>query len=565
MPRGGQGFVVVTEGNRIPVLEGIPTLSADEYLEGVGDSLAEDLVVLNLCRSYQYLSKGYYVSLLADARQQRVFPALKTIEEIRNPATCLRALRAAGVPVADARTVRELRRAAARAAAPAVVPVVVPAAPLGLALPAASHAGAGDNGHSNGNGNGNGHTPGSVGAGELAENGASTLAGLPETGYAEAWSVFGETVDRRFKTQCAAAFGALSFPLLKVRFYCDGETWKAAHVAPVAVSQLDPGELQLLSRALERPRFLDPAAAAARPHPYRIACLWDAQDPFAASDRDTLDHFERIAAKSGMSFERIGLDDLPRLAEYDALFIRTVTAIDHPSFTFAQMAESLGIPVIDDPRSILRCTNKVFMNELFTRHGVHTPRTATISRKTSFESARKLGFPLIVKLPDGTFSQSVKKADDLAQFDAITQEMFRRSPLLIIQEFTPTDYDWRIGVLENRVLFAAKYHMAQGHWQIVSTSQSGEPEYGPVEAVRIADVPAAVLALALETTALLGDGLYGVDIKDTASGPAVIEVNDNPSIHQGCEDEIEGDRLYETVLGDFAKRIRQAARAQEHA
>lgn len=541
MPRGGQGFVVVMEGNRIPALEGIPALSADEYLEGVGDALAGDLVVLNLCRSYQYLSKGYYVSLLADARQQRVFPALQTIEEIRNPATCLRALRAAGVPVADARTVRELRRTAARtnATVTAPVPVTVPATDMGLALPA--------------------------GNGDRADQSAGNLGELPDTGYAEAWCVFGETVDQRFKSQCAAAFRALSFPLLKVRFYRDGETWKAAHVAPVAVTQLDPGELQLLSRALRRPRFLDPATTAARPRPYRIACLWDAQDPFAASDRDTLGRFERTAKAIGMSFERIGLDDLPHLAEYDALFIRTVTAIDHDSFTFAQMAESLGMPVIDDPRSILRCTNKVFMNELFTRHSVPTPRTVTISRKTSFEVARTFGFPLIVKLPDGTFSQSVKKADDLAQFDAIVQEMFRRSPLLIVQEFTPTDYDWRIGVLENQVVFAAKYHMACGHWQIVSTSQSGEPEYGRVEAVRIQDVPPAVLSLALESAALVGDGLYGVDIKDTATGPVVIEVNDNPSIHEGCEDEVEGDRLYETVLRVFAKRIRQAARAQEHA
>src|SRR5262249_8306009 len=174
------------------------------------------------------------------------------------------------------------------------------------------------------------------------------------------------------------------------------------------------------------------------------------------------------------------------------------------------------------------------------------------------------GCPLIVKLPDGTFSQSVKKADDLAQFDAITQAMFNRSPLLIVQEFVPTPFDWRIGVLDGQVLFACKYHMAPGHRQIVTTAPNGEREYGRVEAVPIDHLPPEVRSLALESAALFGDGLYGVDVKETAAGLVVIEVNDNPSIQSGYEDEIEGDRLYEAVLAAFVRRIR-AASVRNHA
>jgi glutathione synthase/RimK-type ligase-like ATP-grasp enzyme len=534
MPHEGHGFVVVMEGNRIPELNGTPTLSADEYLEGAAAALSPDLAVVNLCRSYQYLSKGYYVSLLADARRQRVFPTSKAIEEARNTTTSLRALRAAGVPVADARVARELRRAAARGAVPSPLPALAVATALGAPV---------------------------TGGGAVApfdeETAAPVAPDAPACGSAEAWCVFGQTVDARFQKQCEAVFRTYSFPLLRVRFHRDGGEWKAAHVAPIALHQLDPGELQLLSRELARPRFLSPAPAAPATT-RRIACLWDASDPFAASDRKALDRFERVAAAMGISFERIGAEDLPCLAEYDALFIRSVTAIDHVSFTFAQMAESLRIPVIDDPQSILRCTNKVYLQELFERHGIPTPRTAIISRRRSVDVARDMGFPLIVKMPDGSFSQSVKKADDFSHFDAIVQDMFRRSPLLIVQEFTPTEFDWRIGVLENRVLFACKYHMVAGHWQIVTTSAAGEPEYGRVEAVRIDDVPPDVLRLALASAALVGDGLYGVDIKDMPGGPAVIEVNDNPSIHVDCEDEIEGDRLYGAVLEALARRIQKS-------
>ena len=48
-------------------------------------------------------------------------------------------------------------------------------------------------------------------------------------------------------------------------------------------------------------------------------------------------------------------------AEYDALFIRETTAINDHTYRFAKRAESEGMVVIDDPQSILRCTNKIFL------------------------------------------------------------------------------------------------------------------------------------------------------------------------------------------------------------
>jgi glutathione synthase/RimK-type ligase-like ATP-grasp enzyme len=104
--------------------------------------------------------------------------------------------------------------------------------------------------------------------------------------------------------------------------------------------------------------------------------------------------------------------------------------------------------------------------------------------------------------------------------------------------------------------------MAEGHWQIVKV-QGGERDYGRVEAVPLELAPPAVLQLALESTALVGDGLYGVDLKDTPRGPVVIEINDNPNIQAGYEDAAEGERIYEAVLSHFVSRIRSRAGAGE--
>ena len=56
-------------------------------------------------------------------------------------------------------------------------------------------------------------------------------------------------------------------------------------------------------------------------------------------------------------------------------------------------------------------------------------------------------------------------------------------------------------------------------------------------------------------TRLIGDGLYGVDIKQTERGPVVIEINDNPSIEYGVEDLHLGYELYRLIMADFNRRL----------
>ncbi len=332
-----------------------------------------------------------------------------------------------------------------------------------------------------------------------------------------------------------------------------------------SLGQLDPPEIALLKEELEAPRFSIATPQAVRDTPDRIAVLMDDEDPFAPSDEETFEKLKKVGERRGVLYEQIDKDDLPVLAEYDALLLRTVTGMDHFSFLFAQRAKSLGIPVIDDPQSTVRCSNKVYLFELFRKAGLPTPRTLTISRKSSLAEVEAIGYPLIVKQPDGTFSAAVKKAADRDELHKITQEMFKRSPLLTLQEFRPTDFDWRIGVLDGSVLYACKYYMVKGHWQIVGKSRSGRRRYGQVEAVRLEDVPGSVKDLAVDATALIGDGLYGVDVKETDAGPVLIEINDNPDLWVGEEDAVIGDRLYEEITTALLRRIQESVRTDASA
>ncbi len=522
-------YLVVAERQDHPSLKGITARTPDEYLEGrAGDTLSENVTVVNLCRSYQYLSRGYYVSLLADARNQRALPTLRLIEEITNPYAYFLALRAAGVDTIDFRVVKGRR----------VLPkLIVPTGAKETQTPVA-------------------------GARYVTRGKSEEPARYePAPGdFEEVTSIFGRTLDARFRKHCSSVFKVFPFPMLRVRIYREEDRWKIGQLYPLSLGQIQPTELELLQEELSSPRFASATPQAERATPYRIAVLLDDKDPFAPSDEETIEKLEKVGERRGVLYEIISKDDLPVLAEYDALFLRTVTGMDHYSFLFAQRAKSLGIPVIDDPQTTVRCSNKVYLSELFRKAGLPTPRTLTISRKSSLDDAEVLGYPLIVKQPDGTFSAAVKKVSDRKELEKLTRHMFKRSPLLTLQEYRPTEFDWRVGVLDGTVLYVCKYHMVKGHWQIVSKARSGRPRYGEVEAVPAETAPTAVKDLALEAAALIGDGLYGVDVKETVTGPVLIEINDNPDFWVGEEDAVIGDRLYEEITSAFLRRIRESTR-----
>jgi carboxylate-amine ligase len=107
----------------------------------------------------------------------------------------------------------------------------------------------------------------------------------------------------------------------------------------------------------------------------------------------------------------------------------------------------------------------------------------------------------------------------------------------------PSDFDWRIGMIDREPIFCCKYYMAKGHWQILDKNQKGDDQFGNFETWPLAACPPDVLKTAIRVGNLIGDGLYGVDLKEIDGKAYVIEINDNPNIEAGIEDEILGRRV----------------------
>ncbi|MDD1676568.1 MAG: ATP-grasp domain-containing protein [Methanomicrobiales archaeon] len=263
-------------------------------------------------------------------------------------------------------------------------------------------------------------------------------------------------------------------------------------------------------------------------------------------DRQTLSNSEQLtsliscrdsAEARGHTVYFIFPVEIKKILTVDALFIRSRTDPMNISFVAAKMAELHGIPVIDDPRSIQICSDKVNMYLHLMQHHVAIPRTVFLSRK-ELAPARiaqlftELGTPLILKEPSTSFSLRVEKANTPREFVRTAARFMKLSDWIVVQQYVESTYDWRVGVLDGKFLYACKYIIPSETFKIQATV-NGHVVYCAVKSVSQEEVPPVVVNLALAAANAIGRGFYGVDIKESAGEACVIEVNDNPSLEGG--------------------------------
>jgi glutathione synthase/RimK-type ligase-like ATP-grasp enzyme len=301
-----------------------------------------------------------------------------------------------------------------------------------------------------------------------------------------------------------------------------------------------------------------------RQHRWDMAILYNPEESTAPSDPQAIKRFVKAASKVGIHAELVRSEHLKHVSRYDALFIRETTSIDHPTYRLSRKGEMEGLVVMDDSTSIMRCCNKIFLHDAFSYNGVNAPSTMVVSASTPEELDRieaNFDYPVVLKMPESSFSIGVYKVENRSQLAEKLTLLLDESALALVQEYLYTDYDWRIGVLNGRAIYACKYFMARDHWQIYNHSSSRKSQQsGGFETIPTFEAPKAVLDAALKASAIIGNGLYGVDLKQKGSHVYVIEVNDNPSIEHGVEDLYLGDELYMMIMQEFVNRLEQRGR-----
>ncbi|GFO96415.1 ribosomal protein S6 modification enzyme [groundwater metagenome] len=199
----------------------------------------------------------------------------------------------------------------------------------------------------------------------------------------------------------------------------------------------------------------------------KLACFVEAYNFNDKSERGALSKFRSTAESLGHSFDFIFKDKIPEIPVYDALFIRATTDPSSSAYIASRLAQQHGLRVIDDPHSIRTCSNKAILHDLFLKNNIPSPKSVlfTWEENTIDDIFDMLGTPVIIKTPYTRFSSHVEKANNRAEFIEISKRFLRKSKVVIVQEYIRSDFDWRVGVLQNEILYLCKYCIPEGGWR----------------------------------------------------------------------------------------------------
>ena len=177
----------------------------------------------------------------------------------------------------------------------------------------------------------------------------------------------------------------------------------------------------------------------------------------------------------------------------------------------------------------------------------------SLTQKEIRDTFDTLGRPLVLKAPYTAFSKYVEKAEDEDSLKKICRRYFRISDIVVAQKFLPTTFDWRIGILDNEVLFACKYHIPEGMWKHGTRRKEGRSYvWGGTEAIRRNTLPQRLRRIAVQASKPFGRGLFGIDIKEISGEYITVEVNDNATIYADEEDGEDQD-IYEKIISHLAQ------------
>jgi ribosomal protein S6--L-glutamate ligase len=200
---------------------------------------------------------------------------------------------------------------------------------------------------------------------------------------------------------------------------------------------------------------------------------------------------------------------------YDAYVLKTVS--DGPGLSLLEAAEAVGIPTINNSRSIRLVRDKAVATAYAHAHGFPIPLTYFVAHPGLLEQIPLEDYPLVVKPTNGSSCRGIYRVDSPAEL-AQVQMVEADTRFFLAQQY-----------IENRG-FDIKLYVAGTEVFAIAKRSPLHPEVRVEK--RLIPLSMELRNLAILVGKLFGLDIYGLDIVETRDGPMVVDINDFPSFGQ---------------------------------
>ena len=197
---------------------------------------------------------------------------------------------------------------------------------------------------------------------------------------------------------------------------------------------------------------------------------------------------------------------------YDAYVLKTVAG--GPGLSILQAAEAVGIPTINNSRSISLVRDKTIATAFAHAQGLPVPHTYFIAHPRLLRKIPEKDYPLVVKPTNGSSCRGIYRLSSPA--DLAKLEIAAPHPCFFLAQHYVENagYDIKLYVIGKDVYSVARK----------------SPLHPEVE-VEEQLIPLRLewRKLARRVGEIFGLDIYGLDVVETSNGPVVVDINDFPS------------------------------------
>ncbi len=218
-----------------------------------------------------------------------------------------------------------------------------------------------------------------------------------------------------------------------------------------------------------------------------------------------------------------------KLAGYDAVLPRIGASVTYFGTAVVRQFQQMNVFCANSADGILNSRDKLRSFQILSRHKIGIPATTFVRDKKDVLPAieRVGGAPVVIKLLEGTQGIGVLLAHTLEVANSMIELLQSQKQNVLIQKFVAESKgrDVRAIVVGDRVV-AAMRRVAQGQ-EFRSNVHRG----GLTEQVELDE---AYRETAIRATQIMGLGIAGVDMLESARGPQIMELNSSPGL-EGIE------------------------------